>query len=103
MSARSLRVHPALLDDLRDAVAYYGEQDPTLPKRFIEAYADALTYIEEHPFAGREYLGGYRRVVATPFPYLVAYVVTDDVVYVAAMLHTRRDPATNENILRSRS
>lgn len=33
MSARSLRVHPDLLDDVRDAVAYYREQDPTLSKR----------------------------------------------------------------------
>ncbi|MFV0463013.1 MAG: type II toxin-antitoxin system RelE/ParE family toxin [Nostocoides sp.] len=104
MTSRSLRVHPEFLDDLRDAIDYYRSQDdPILPERFVDAYAEALTHVEEHPLTGREYLPGYRRVVAIPFPYLLAYAVDDESVYVAALLHANRNPETNARILRSRA
>lgn len=103
MSSRSFRVHPDLLDDLRDAIDYYRRQDPGLPQRFVDAYAEALKQAEEFPLAGREYLSGFRRLVAVPFPYLLAYAVDDESVLVVALLHAQRDPSTNERILRSRS
>jgi hypothetical protein len=102
MSDRARRVHPNLVNDIAEAIAYYGAQDGELPGRFIEAYAASLRRIEEYPLMVREYLLGYRRVVVLPFPYLLAYAVDDDGIYIAALLHVRRDPATNETILRSR-
>ena len=103
MTSHSLRVHPDVLDDLREAITYYRDlDDPALPERFVNAYAEALNQIEAHPQAGREYLPGYRRVVALPFPYLLAYAVDEEVVHVAALLHAKRNPETNERILHSR-
>jgi len=102
MSREVLRVHPELINDLAEAVAYYGTQDVALPGRLIEAYVESLRRIAANPLIGREYLPGYRRVVALPFPYLLAYVVDDGGVYISALLHTRRDPTAIEAILRSR-
>ncbi|MEZ5161837.1 MAG: type II toxin-antitoxin system RelE/ParE family toxin [Marmoricola sp.] len=60
MTSRVFRVHPELLDDLREAIDHYRSQgDFTLPERFVAAYAEAVTHIEEHPLTGREYLPGY--------------------------------------------
>ena len=35
-------------------------------------------------------------------PYLLAFAVHDDAINIDALLHVKRDPATNESILRSR-
>ncbi len=103
MTSRVFRVHPELLDGLREAIDHYRSQgDFTLPERFVAAYAEALTHIEEHPLTGREYVPGYRRQVAIPFPYLLAYAVDDESVCVAALLHANRNPDANARMLRSR-
>lgn len=103
MTERTFRVHPGVLEDLSDALDYYGEQHHTLPSRLVDAYVEALKRIEKYPLIGREYASGHRRVVVIPFPHLLAYVVDDDSILVAAMLHGSRDPVANLRRLQSRS
>ncbi|MCA0323781.1 MAG: hypothetical protein LCH60_14695 [Actinobacteria bacterium] len=85
-----------------DATAYYDEIDPKLGDRLSELIVHAINQIEAHPLVFAEYVTGFRRVVLVPFPYLLAYAVHDDAINIDALLHVKRDPATNERILRSR-
>ena len=98
-----LRVHPdVLIVDIPEATAYYDKIDPNLGDRLSQLIVDALHQIETHPLIFAEYVTGFRRVVLVPFPYLLAFAVHDDVVQIDALLHVKRDPATNESMLRSR-
>jgi len=103
MTPRIRRVHPAVSEDIVEALDYYEAQDPALREHFVDAYVKALTTIQERPFLGREYAPGFRRLIVRPFPYLLAHAAHDEGVFVAALLHARRDPVVNEGILRSRS
>lgn len=103
MTHRAVRVHPDVLSaDVPEATAYYDEIDPKLADRLSQLIADALHQIEAHPLVFAEYIPGFRRVVLVPFPYLLAFAVHKDAIDVGALLHVQRDPATNENMLRSR-
>jgi len=103
VSQRVLRVHPDVLSvDVPEATAYYDEIDPNLGDRLSQLIVDALHQIEAHPLVFAEYVTGFRRVVLVPFPYLLAFAVHDDAINIDALLHVKRDPATNESILRSR-
>jgi hypothetical protein len=52
-----------------------------------------LRRIAAHPTLLAECQPGWRRVLLARFPYLVAYVVDDETIYVVGLFHTRRDPA----------
>ena len=104
MSQRVLRVHPDVLNvDVPAAADYYDEIDLKLGDRLSQLIVDAINQIEAQPLLFAEYVPGFRRVVLVPFPYLLAFGVHDDAVNIDALLHVRRDPATNERILRSRT
>ena len=102
MTERVVRVHPGVRADLQEAVDYYREIDESLPARLIDSYVEALGLIKNHPLALAEYVPGYRRVVLRTFPYLLAFVIDDDGILVAALLHVRRDPETSRSTLAGR-
>lgn len=103
MSQLILRVHSDVLSvDLPEATAHYDEIDPKLGDRLSQLIVDALHQIKAHPIVFAEYVTGFRRVALVPFPYLLAFAVHDDAINIDALLHVKRDPATNESILRSR-
>ena len=52
-----------------------------------------LLLLEQHPYAGQSTdLPGVRRLVVSPYPYLIFYRVTDDEVIVQRVRHTARRP-----------
>jgi hypothetical protein len=52
VSARRLIFHPGLEDDLADAVAYYGEFDPSLAGRFGFRFLEHVERVELYPESG---------------------------------------------------
>lgn len=71
--------------------------------RFTDAFVNTLRRVETHPLAAREYAAGYRRIVLVPFPYMLVFEVGPEDIYVAALLHSHRDPDVNETLVSSRS
>ena len=101
MPARPVRLRERAAADIDQAVAYYlAEADSDVAERFVDALERAVGQIGRSPQSGGlrfSYdleLPGLRVRPLVRFPYLVFYVVGDEVVDVWRLLHTRRDIPT---------
>jgi toxin ParE1/3/4 len=95
---RPLRLRERAATDIEQAVSYYlTEADTDVALRFIDAVERAVGQIGRSSHAGNlrfSYeleIPGLRVRPLARFPYLVFYIVGDDVVDVWRVLHSRRD------------
>ena len=98
MPVRSVRLRERAAADIDRAVDYYlPEADTEVALRFVDAIERAIGQISRSTQAGSlrfSYeieIPDLRVRPLTRFPYLVFYVVRDEVVDVWRILHTRRD------------
>jgi len=87
-----VRIHPEAKVDLRQARDYYRDIYRELALRLLEEYNVAVHYIRGFPNAGSPLFESYRHVVLPHFPYMVVYQVVDEIIYILAVTHLRRDP-----------
>ena len=98
MPVRPVRLRERAATDIEQAVSYHlAEADTEVAVRFVDAVEPAVgqTGRSSHP-AGLRFsyalgIPGLRVRPLARFPYLVFYVVGDDVVDVWRVLHSRRD------------
>ena len=98
MPVRPVRLRERAATDIEQAVSYHlAEADTEVAVRFVDAVEPAVGQIgrSSHP-AGLRFsyelgIPGLRVRPLARFPYLVFYVVGDDVVDVWRVLHSRRD------------
>ena len=98
MPVRSVRLRERAAADIDQVVDYYlAGADTEVALRFVDAIERAIGQISRSPQSGSlrfSYeleIPGLRVRPLTRFPYLVFYVVRDEVVDVWRILHTRRD------------
>lgn len=98
MPARSVQLRERAAADIDRAVDHYlGEADPEVALRFVDAVERAVGRIGRSPQSGSlrfSYeleMPGLRVRPLARFPCLVFYIVSDEVVDVWRILHTRRD------------
>ena len=89
---------PASLE-LAEAVRWYEERRPGWGARLFEAVSRVFELIERHPEIGspRTTPPAVRQVTVRGFPYVVAYRIRSDDVYVVAVVHTSRRPGYWKN------
>lgn len=87
-----LVLDPAALAELREAAKFYEESRKGLGRDFLESVETAFDSIARHPTLWRLLKGRFRRCLVHRFPYGIIYVVEDDTIYVAAVMHLRREP-----------
>jgi plasmid stabilization system protein ParE len=95
---RRLVVRSRAEQDLVDAQKWYEEQRSGLGEEFRITVDGLISRILERPRLYPEVYRKVRRAVMRRFPYLLYFILTDDVVVVIGCLHSRRNPA----LLRSR-
>lgn len=79
------------IEEIIDAIAL---ESPQGARRVRERMQAITTLLIEHPHIGQPTdLEGVRRMLVSPYPYLIFYRVTDDAVIVQRMRHAARDPA----------
>ena len=106
MPGRPVRLRERAATDIDQAVDYLAEVDTEVALRFIDAVERAIGQIGRSPQSGSlrfSYeleIPGLRVRPLARFPYLVFYVVGDEVVDVWRILHTRRDipPAIGDEL-----
>ena len=88
-----LHLYKGALDDLQNALDWYESQSSGLEQRFSKAINERLTFITLYPEAAAIRVEGFRGVQLKKFPYTIYYDFesTQNVVYVAAVLHNKRD------------
>ena len=78
-------------DDLVDGAWFYRRQSPGLNDYFIECIRDDLRDLET-TFGRHERYRGFYRKLSRRFPFAIYYLLTSDIVDIAAILDCRSDP-----------
>ena len=100
MSA-TLHIFKAALDDLQDALDWYESQSSGLEQRFSKEINERLNFISNYPEASSFRIENFRGTPLKKFPYTIYYDYNDqqNIVYVAAVLHNKRDRSILEERL----
>lgn len=79
--------------ELEEALAYIEEQSP-LGAHHVQARIEAIfELLLRHPRAGQRTSNGrLRRLVVSPYPYLIFYEVTQDQIVIHGVRHAARRP-----------
>lgn len=98
MTARKVIARQAAERDIESAISHYiGEGGAGLAFQFIDELEAAFRHLTSHAesgsprYASELDLPGLRHWPLRDFPYLIFYVVDDDIIDVWRVLHGRRD------------
>lgn len=72
----------------------YGVEHKDLGRRFVQAVENAALEVQSDPLRSRIFDGRVRRCLVRGFPYIIYYLVEDDLLYFGALLHSARHPET---------
>ena len=91
---KPLQVSEPASAELTEAVRWYEDRRPGWGARLFTAVNDTMALIEAHPEIGSPRPGhpAARQFKVRGFPYLVAYPIRSDDVYVVALAHAKRRP-----------
>jgi toxin ParE1/3/4 len=82
---------PSAIEDAEGASAFIGRNNPEAARRVYLAIEEATAGLSDFPERGRPgRVEGTREIVVTHTPYLIAYIVDDDLVTILAILHHAR-------------
>ena len=88
----TVEVLPEARSELRDAVAYYEEQQSGLGERLWAEVDRHVMWIVQNSELPRLRPGGYRRINLRTFPYYISYMVRGAKVWILAIAHAHRMP-----------
>jgi len=72
----------------------YSAEDKDLGRRFVQTVEQAVLEIQSDPLRWRVLDGRVRRRLVPRFPYIIYYLIDEDVLYFGALLHSARHPET---------
>ena len=88
----NVRVSPRARADLRDALRWYRDRDPSIGHRFLMAINACVDRLASAPHRWPMHSHGARRLLVPRFPYAIYYRELGDEVMVIAIAHTSRHP-----------
>jgi hypothetical protein len=86
-----IELHPKADAEFAAQVEYYDDEQPGLGERYYREVIARLEWIAEHPTLPRM-RKNYRRANLRVFPFYIAYVIKDDLVWVLAVAHGHKKP-----------
>ena len=87
-----LIINPFAEEDLKEAKKWYDLQLDSLGDDFLQEIRKTIFHIQENPFQFQKVRKQTRRAVVKRFPYLVYFVVNNQVINVFAVFHSSRSP-----------
>ncbi|MCH8221772.1 MAG: type II toxin-antitoxin system RelE/ParE family toxin [Chloroflexi bacterium] len=90
--AESLRFHPHVASDLRDAIRWYTNISPELANRFRGSVNSGLDGILKNPVLYPIAFEEVRFVRVRSFPHLILYRLLGNTAYVLGVFHGASDP-----------
>lgn len=88
-----LRFTPKALAELDEILDGIAEKSPSGARRVGARMRTMTELLLHHPTAGqRTSIGTMRRIVVTPYPYLIFYEVPEGEVVITGIRHAARDP-----------
>ncbi|WP_246725253.1 type II toxin-antitoxin system RelE/ParE family toxin [Beijerinckia sp. L45] len=93
--AVKLRFTPKAASDLATILDYISVRSPQGAQHVRGRLHTLLTLLQMHPHAGQlTSKGRVRRIVATPYPYLIFYRIRGDEIVIHGVRHSARDPSS---------
>jgi hypothetical protein len=86
-----IELHPEADEEFAAQVQYYDEREAELGQRFYREVIASLEWITENPTVPR-LRRSYRRVNLRIFPFYIAYLAENDLIWVLAIAHGYRKP-----------
>jgi len=90
---RRLVFRPEADTELTEAVDWYEARSQGLGAEFLRSLDAVIAHVQRHPTLYPIVFGNARRATLRRFPYSLIYIVHDDVLLIAACIHSRRDPS----------
>ncbi|NIR50997.1 type II toxin-antitoxin system RelE/ParE family toxin [candidate division KSB1 bacterium] len=78
--------------EIKEAAAYYEGCKEGLGRAFLKELESAIDRLSQSPFRWRKIRGQFRRCLLKRFPYGVIYLVDEDEIFIAAVMHLKRKP-----------
>ncbi len=75
-----------------EAAVFYEHCRPGLGHDFTSAIEEGLRQITQRPRLWRRFKGRFRRYIMRRFPYAIVYAIEPERLYVAAVMHMKREP-----------
>ncbi|MDC7681899.1 type II toxin-antitoxin system RelE/ParE family toxin [Asticcacaulis sp. BYS171W] len=97
MTAVSFEFTPVARLEVMAASRWYAAKNSELALRFNRHVTEELQKICRNPQRYAEVRPGIRRAHLPDFPYNLYYWLDSDILFVIAILHTRRDPSIWQN------
>ncbi len=90
-----LRYTPRAVFELGEVLTYIAQHSPRGARRVHARIQAITTLVLQHPLSGRRTSNPrLRLIVASPYPYLIFYEVTDEEVIIHAVRHGARNPSS---------
>ena len=92
MTASSLRIHPAALEEAEAAVDWYAQRSTRAAGMLLDELDRAIDRIGRNPEQYPVYDFGTRRTVMRRFPFLIFFRSAASGIEIIALAHARRRP-----------
>ena len=92
MSKVEIEYHPAAADEVVGANQWYESIAPDIAEKFKLELARAERLVKRSPATWAAYFHGTSGFRMRGFPFVMAYIVRGESVFVVALAHTRRRP-----------
>ena len=87
-----LLIDQGAIEEIGEAAAFYEDAQTGLGSIFFDVVNSGFKEIIRHPYLWRKIEGDVRRYLIHRFPYGLIYIVYEDVIYIAAVMHLKRKP-----------
>lgn len=88
-----VRYTPGALRQLDEILGYIAERNPRAAHRVKERIQAIVDLLADHPMAGESTdRPGQRRMITSPYPYIVFYRVREDELIIQRIRHAARRP-----------
>ncbi len=81
--------------EFRKSFYWYKDIDPILSKRFRNSFKQSLTIIKKNPHLFQIRFDEVRIKTFEIFPYLIHYIIIEDLIIVQAICHSSRESELN--------
>ncbi len=92
MAAKPLQIHPAALEELQSAVAWYLDRSEVAAAKFVAAVDRAIASVTESPSRWPRGDHDARKFVVRRFPFAIIYRETKQSLQILAIAHGHRKP-----------
>ncbi|MGB7344077.1 MAG: type II toxin-antitoxin system RelE/ParE family toxin [Pirellulaceae bacterium] len=87
-----IEFHPEAIREIREAVQWYRERNDEVATEFRNLVESAEELVQRSPESWASYLLETRGFRFQKFPFVLAYVIRGQQVFIVALAHTKRKP-----------